>query len=569
MQSTLPEAFSQFIAKHHSPENPDFQCLIKNLCEVTENGSSCLSIKSDDKLSYAKCLELLNCDGADSAVGSPGSNSPIILSPNGDLFLQRYYLYEKRVFNAIDAAARNGATPSNDPIEQEIKKLFPDDNSADQAKAARCALTNRLCIITGGPGTGKTTTVVKILQLLRQFNYFSHPSDCLLLAPTGKAADRLRQSILGGLNYQKIPVEDFPTETSTIHRALGWRPNNIEFRHNAGNPLNTKVVVVDETSMVALPLMARLLDAIPEDARIILLGDKNQLSSIQVGTVLSDLISAAEQTSHPIKNCTITLKKSWRTSGSVGEACDAIRDNNAPLAWKIITKSPEGTPGSIIQADPPENLHQALEQHVKKHWLPVLLDDSMNEMEKIQGIDQFRILTPTHQGPYGVLAINKTINSILAEHGIPNASSPWYHGRSVIVQRNDYNLGIYNGDVGLTLVDTSLPHTAASSSEYSSLCVHFKRGDELKKIPPALLPECSTAWALTIHRTQGSEYDHILLIIPPHKESKILSRELLYTGLSRAKKSATIWCTEDSLHQAINTTVQRASGLTSMFSSSS
>jgi len=569
LQVMLSQHFSHFLAQNHCSDHSEFEQLVKKLCEVSESGSSCLDLNNNEPLTFSEWKEILLCDAEGSAVGSPGSDTPLILTPEGKLFLQRYYLHENTVFKVIDHAAR--ATPqeiSNDTLKR-VEELFTTLEGNDQASAAISAIKHRLTIISGGPGTGKTTTVVKILSLLRELGQFTLPSDCLLLAPTGKAADRLRQSIIGGLEGLKtfnVSVEDFPSETSTIHRALGWKPNSIEFRHHAQNPLNAKVVVVDETSMVDLPLMARLLNAIPSDAKIILLGDKNQLASIDVGTVLNDLMDASEQTTHPISECSINLRKSWRTTGAISEACNAIRDGKADEAWKTITTSSQ-TPeelGAIILEKPPKNLHAALLPFVKKHWLPALLNPDLSTAEKLKTIDKFRILTPTHNGPYGVKAINQTVDKILMTHGIPNPKRDiWYVGRSVIVQSNDYTLGIFNGDIGLTLPSQSQP---------DALNVYFKSGDEIKEISPALLPETDTAWALTIHRTQGSEYEHILLIVPPSSDpenpSKILSRELLYTGLSRAKQSATLWCTEESLSQTVDTTVQRASGLTSMFHTS-
>jgi len=561
----LSHSFSQFLATQHRPSHPDFQELVKELCELTENGSSCLDLTKQEKHSLAEWKNILQCDQNGSAVGSPGTHTPLILTPNDKLFLQRYHLHETNVFNAIDHAAQSESGELTAEMRSRVEALFKTINGNDQAAAALSALKNRLTIISGGPGTGKTTTVVDILQLLREFGHFSLPSDCLLLAPTGKAADRLRQSIINGLNDKKRPTDDFPTDTATIHRALGWVPGSIEFRHHAGNPLNAKVVVIDETSMVDLPLMARLLDAIPNTAKIILLGDKNQLSSIDVGTVLNDLMDASDQTTHPITQCSVTLRKSWRTTGAINDACAAIRDGHSADAWEIITKSSNTAssadspvPGAIIQQSPPANLHAAITTFVESYWLPVIQNEQLTPLEKIQQIDQFRILTPTHKGLYGVLSINQIVDKILAAHGIPQRDI-WYPGRSVIVQSNDYSLGIYNGDIGLTLQDENNPE---------AIKVCFQSGDDIQQIAPALLPECATAWALTIHRTQGSEYNHILLIIPPNhgdQQSKILSRELLYTGLSRAKQSATLWCTEETLTQTINTTVQRASGLSDMF----
>lgn len=555
----LASHFSKFLEQHHSPSSPEFRPLVHQLCELTDSGSSCLDLCQLTQYSLEEWNTLLDCDGEKSAVSSPGGSTPLILTPDGKIYLQRYYLHEQHVFNAIDRASRTPCDKISDATLKRVEKLFVTLENNDQASAALCALKNRLSIISGGPGTGKTTTVVKILQLLHESGHYNHPSDCLLLAPTGKAADRLKQSVVEGLKRTNQPSENIPTDTSTIHRALGYKQGSIEFRHNANNPLNAKVVVIDETSMVDLPLIARLMDAISDQTRIILLGDKNQLASIQVGTVLSDLMEASQSTKHPILQCSVTLRKSYRTLGAISATCDAIRDGDSDLAWKTIqdsTANPE-LEGTIFQTPPPSQLRTALTSFVLQHWLPVLRNEELDELEKIQQIDRFRILTPTHRGPYGVQAVNQIIDQILSSHGIPKRDI-WYHGRSVIVQQNDYALGIYNGDIGLTLED--------SHKENSAINVYFRTGDELKKIPPTLLPQCNTAWALTIHRTQGSEYDHILLIIPPSEDSKILSRELLYTGLSRAKISATLWCSEESLRQTINTTIQRASGLSDMFS---
>lgn len=577
----LAHHFSQLIADHHSSKDPVFRDIVRRLCELTESGSSCINLHLKNERSIKQWKSLLSRDQAGSAVVSPGGSAPLILTDDGFLYLQRYYLHEHSVFQKIDTAARTEANTVEEKTLSQLNEILGSPDENDQAKAALCALRNRLTIISGGPGTGKTTTVVSILELLRTSGHLTSAEDCLLLAPTGKAADRLKQSILSGIKFKNYDAKNFPTETSTIHRALGYRHGCIEFKHHGQNPLQAKVVVVDETSMVDLPLMARLLDAIADDARIILLGDQNQLASVQVGSVLSDLMQAARHDAplcenpelplfdappHPISNCTVTLTTSHRTKGPVNTVCDAIRDGNADAAWHEITSSPEDVTGAIIQTPPAANLRSALNGFVAQHWLPVLRDDDLSISEKIKGIDQFRILCPTHKGLYGVESINQTIDQILSAHGIPKRDT-WYPGRSVIIQQNDYGAGIFNGDIGLTWPHEDDSKSSETKPEIapSSLSVHFQTGDKIKSIAPSLLPSCQTAWALTIHRTQGSEYDHILIIVPPSEDSKILTRELLYTGLSRAKKSATLWCTEESLRSTIGQTVQRASGLAEMF----
>lgn len=549
----LAKHFSDFLSKRHQPASRDFASLIERLSEAVEAGSSCLDLRSHKKHSLEDWNAILATDADSSTVASPGGNSPLILTDEGRLYLQRYYLHEKGIFGKVQQWLSQPVDKVGASTKKLYQQYFPDSEGDDQALAAMTALQRRFTIISGGPGTGKTTTVLKVLLLLREQGYFSDPSDCLLLAPTGKAADRLRQSILGGISQLEMLPIDLPTEAATIHRALGFRPGSIEFRHNADNPLSAKVVVIDESSMVDLPLMHRLLDAISDDARIILLGDKNQLASVQVGTVLSDFMEAAEAGDCLLSKSTITLQKSFRTQGPINAACAHIRDGDADAAWETVLASPKDVTGATVFQALPSRLRNALTPFVETHWLPILKNSELSAAEKIKGIDNFRILTPTHKGPYGIAAINQAVEQILASHGI-DTQQVWYPGRSVLVQHNDHSLGIYNGDTGLTGTDAE-----------GNPSVSFAGAEGTRSFSPARIPEVHTAWALTIHRTQGSEYQHILLVIPPVEDSPILSRELLYTGLSRAKKSATLWCTEQSFKQTVGSTVQRASGLSAMF----
>lgn len=545
------EHFAKFLSKRHQPYSKDFYHLVRQLSEAVEAGSSCLHLKHHKRHSLAEWLDILQPDAELSTVCSPGGNAPVVLTEQGHLYLQRYYLHELGIFEKLSQWISQPLDSISAATKKKFNELFPEKN--DQSLAAETALKRRFTIISGGPGTGKTTTVLKILILLSKQGYYSEPTDVLLLAPTGKAADRLKQSILGGIaDLGELPL-DLPHESSTIHRTLGFRPGTIEFRHNATNPLAAKVVVIDESSMVDLPLMQRLLDAIPATARIILLGDKNQLASVQVGTVLSDIMEAADSSKTALKQCSVTLRKSYRTQGPINATCGHIKNGDTDAAWDTLTSSSADEIGATIQQELPRQLRSKLTPFVEQHWLPILKDDNLTPEQKLEGIDRFRILCPTHKGPYGIAAINQAVEQILASNGF-DTQQVWYAGRSIIIQQNDHALGVYNGDTGLVL----------AGDEDNSL-VHFSSADELRSFSPSRLPEAKTAWALTIHRTQGSEYDHILLVIPPVEDSPILSRELLYTGLSRAKKSATVWCSEDSFKQTINATVQRASGLSAMF----
>lgn len=552
----IAQHLSRLLSKHHLHATPTFHKLIQSLMEELELGSSCCDVSQLD-IPLDEALATLACDQPGSVVGSLNSHTPLILTDQHLLYLQRYALYEDEISSTIKALLDDTSSPTVPDLEPQLTELFGTIEDNDQATAARRAILHNFSIISGGPGTGKTTTVLNILKLLQQNDVFQHADDVLLIAPTGKAADRLRQSIIAGIERSRFDSTNFPTNTSTIHRALGFKHSSIEFKHGVDFPLSAKVVIVDETSMVDMTLMAKLLRAIQAGTKVILLGDKHQLASVAVGSVLGDLIAVSENTDSALHPVVTTLRKSYRTQGAIQQACQAVKDGDADAAWKIATQSSDATDdtdGAIHIASLPTQLTNALRSLVKTHWLPHLKNNQLSHEEKLQAIDAFRILCPTHAGPFGIESINAAVESILKSEGI-DTSEHWYEGRSIIVQKNDNAIGIFNGDTGLTL------------RENNETVICFNAAEGVRLITPALLPEVKTAWALTIHRTQGSEYNHILLILPPAKEgSKILSRELLYTGLSRAKKSATIWSDEASLTAAIDTTVQRASGLSAMFS---
>lgn len=519
--------------------------------EALEMGSSCCDISQLD-IPLDQALNALACDKPGSVVGSLNSNNPLILNDQHLLYLQRYSLYEAEISTKIKALLNDKTNLPDADLEPQLKDLFGELAGNDQAIAAYRAIQYNFSIISGGPGTGKTTTVLNILKLLQQNKVFSYADDVLLIAPTGKAADRLRQSIESGLRDRGIDSTDFPTKTSTIHRALGYRHSSIEFRHSEDFPLSAKVVIVDETSMVDMTLMAKLLRAIQLGTKVILLGDKHQLASVDVGSVLGDLIAISEIPDSPLHPVVTTLSKSFRTQGAIQKACEAVKGGDAELAWNIVVESNNSetvNDGDIHLADLPNHLSTALRSMVKTHWIPHLKNAQLSPEEKLRATDSFRILCPTHAGPYGLEAINAAVESILKSEGI-DTSDHWYDGRSVIVQKNDNSMGIFNGDTGLTL------------RENDETIVFFNSAEGVRSIVPALLPEVKTAWALTIHRTQGSEYNHILIILPPGSEQhQFTSRELLYTGLSRAKKSATIWTSKDTFQKAVNQQVSRASGM--------
>ncbi len=561
----LADHFSKFLSREHRVENHQLDTLFADLSRAVDAGSSCLNLAeyfAHQELDEQHTREALACDKDGSAVSSGAGFSPLVLAEDR-LYLRRYYHFESQLAAKLRSFSQQDSTSALDVETALLDKLFPPlDGEVDyQRKAAELAMKSRLTIISGGPGTGKTTTVVKILTLLKSAAAFTSPEQVMILAPTGKAADRLRQSILSGINYIQATgeisstlLDQLPSETATIHRALGYRPGKLEFRHGANHPLQTQLVIIDEASMVDLPLMKRLLDAIPDNARIIMLGDQHQLSSIQVGTVLADLMAAAEDGSSCVSANCVTLQKSYRTSGPVKACCEAIRDGEANEAWDTVLAGNTNDAGSISHEKVPHQLISKLTPWVKKFWLPVIQDTSLLPAEKLDLIDQFRILTPIHRGPYGVAAVNAAVDRALYQAGI-NTEREWYAGRSIIIGQNDHQLGLYNGDTGLCLPDPTKP---------GKFMIVLRSADGVRTIDPARLPKHQTAWALTIHRTQGSEYNNILMIVPPVDDFPMLSRELMYTGLSRAKNHAHLWTSERHFKFAIEQKVNRASGLAPM-----
>lgn len=540
-----------FLSKHHCAAGEPFRQILTELSDALEAGSSCLPLEQS-LLSKEGLREALACGQEGSVVGHSGASTPLILHED-KLYFSRYFSYEKEIADSLLKRLENSGSLSSD-LESQLSALFTDK---DQAEAARKALCNSFSIISGGPGTGKTTTVRNILLLLQQNGDYQDASEVLMLAPTGKAADRLRQSLKNGSDSGD--VESLPTETHTIHRALGGRPGSVNFRHDQGNPLPARIVIIDESSMVPLPLMAKLIRALPQDAKLILLGDQFQLNSVEVGSVLADLISSHEDPTSPMHHAVTILRKSYRNQGSIHDACEAIKSGDPTAFFSLLSESENGklTEDKLLHLSPlPYPIQPSLEPLIKEHWVPVLTTSDLSIEDRLQRIDDFRILTPTHHGPHGIEAVNQTVEAILRSAGVDTAD-PWYEGRSVIVQENDHHLGIYNGDTGLCVTTEKGERKVAFPSADSA--------EGIRLLSPTILPAVSTAWALTIHRTQGSEYNNILLILPELGEdtdaSSLTTRELLYTGLSRTKAQASLWATPETLTRTIENQALRASGL--------
>jgi exodeoxyribonuclease V alpha subunit len=400
-----------------------------------------------------------------------------------------------------------------------------------------------------------------------------------VVAPTGKAAARLAESIQlvkAGLRCDESIKAALPTETRTIHRLLGVREGSPYFRHDAANPLAVDVVVVDEASMVDLALMAKLFAAIPRHARVILLGDKDQLASVEAGAVLGDLclpsqvnrftpeFSAdftsltgetlpSESVALTATNAFVQLHRNYRfaTGSGLRQLSEAVNAGDADGAVRLL-RGLTATDGVTWNESPsPARLREALRDQVLAGYRSYL--EAIEPADALRQLSRFRILGAVRHGPWGVERLNRLVEEILAAEGLivrePNEAN--YRGRPVQVTRNDYDLRLFNGDVGLML----------AAENDASLRIVFPDADNtVRSLAPQRLPEHETVFAMTVHKSQGSEFERVLLVLPD-AASPVVTRELLYTGLTRARAHVELWSTEATLRQAVATPVRRASGL--------
>ncbi|MEE3879524.1 exodeoxyribonuclease V subunit alpha [Vibrio sp. YYF0003] len=463
-----------------------------------------------------------------------------------------------------------------------------------QKVAAAVALTRRFAVISGGPGTGKTTTVTKLLAALIEQASQEKNLTIKLVAPTGKAAARLTESI--GKAVQELPVSPelkakIPTESSTLHRLLGAIPNSAEFRHNKQNPLHLDILVIDEASMVDLPMMYKVVDALPKHARLILLGDKDQLASVEAGAVLGDICSfhalgyGKEQASaiakltgfdtlahssnsaSSIADSLCMLQKSYRfdARSGIGQLAKAVNLGSAASVDNVWARDFSDIEHFALSSQNYNQMMQTLVQEYGRYLKRIgqqEQDPNTGEPETLtrkakavlDTFNQCRLLCAIREGDFGVAGINQRIEKALAARKLIKVQDEiWYHGRPVMVTRNDHGLGLYNGDIGICMRD--------DSEEEQRLKVFFELPDgSVKSVLPSRVPEHETAYAMTIHKSQGSEFDYTLMILPPDF-SPILTRELIYTGITRAKKRLALYAELNVLKRGIKVKTTRASGL--------
>lgn len=528
------------------------------------------------------------------AVGEDGpAGRPLRLL--GDLlYLERYWQEEELVRREFTARAGPVAAVDPDRLCAALDRLLGDPGAERQRLAAAVAALRPVAVIAGGPGTGKTTTVAALLAVLHDLHRATAPPGApalrvALAAPTGKAAARLTQSVAEA--HGRLPETDRAAvagaTASTLHRLLGSRGTSGRFRHHRGNRLPHDLVVVDETSMVSLTMMARLLEAVRPDARLVLVGDPEQLASVEAGAVLGDLAAAggraepalqdalaacgAFRVDRPVpasgtagtpapaepgppvvvRNGVVRLERNWRFGGTIADFAAAVQDDDADAAVALLRRGAADL--SFVDGDAAEIEPSRLDtfrQDVVRAAVDVIgAADAGDSARALRVLDDHRVLCAHRRGPHGVARWTAEIERwIETERPGFAAEAPWYPGRPLLVTTNDYDLGLFNGDTGV-VVRTASGRRAVFARDNSSVAFE-----------PARLGGVGTVHAMTVHRSQGSQFRRITVVLPP-ADSPLMTRELLYTAVTRAKEAVRIIGTEEAVRAAIGRPAGRASGL--------
>lgn len=514
--------------------------------------------------------------------------TPLVLAGNR-LYLRRYWHYEQITQACIMQRLQPVRDSLPSSLSERLQRLFPTSSESPDWQKISCvlALRARFAIITGGPGTGKTTTLTKLLALLihlaQEDSENPKTLNILLAAPTGKAAARVSESIakaLDNLAVDESIKQSIPRKASTLHRLLGSRHDSRSFLHNRYNPIVADIVIVDEASMIDLEMMASLLETLPANAQLILLGDKDQLASVEAGSVMGDLCRGAEQAAYDaatlawiadyagerlkpaaalgsaINQQIIMLRHSHRFDehSGIGQLARAVNQGDALQAQAILSDTghypdllpePRADYFALRQHPTADAANSLLRKLVINegglgygYYLARICDCRPKTAERcdewalqvLAAFDAFQVLSALRRGPWGVEGLNQRIEEWLFAR---SKQALWYEGRPVMITRNDYNLGLMNGDIGIALRDSS-----------GKLKVAFPNTDPLaalkiRWVSPMRLPDVETAFAITVHKSQGSEFNHVALVLPENI-SPVITRELIYTGITRAKESFTL-----------------------------
>ncbi len=510
-------------------------------------------------------------------------DAPLVFE-HGLLYLRRYREYERRLALALQRiASRPLAATDPAALAALFAVLFPQARESvdHQARAAAVALRHPLVLVTGGPGTGKTTTIARVLALLAaQALQAGQPApQVALAAPTGRAAERMAESLraavtqLRGLGVEDAVCDALPVSGSTLHRLLGVIPDSPRFRHHADNPLPFDVVVVDEASMIDLPLMTKLVEAIGAGTRLLLLGDPDQLPSVEAGDVLSAILQASGDgqglsaddaaalqpllaaanlqpvvPALPFAGRRVQLLRGYRQSDALDLAplAAAVRAGDSGTALALLRA------GTLAGVHFHENVLDPMEQHrdaLLAHWRA--LGDAADPAQALAQAGRLRLLTALREGPQGARGLNERIEALLAGSARAGAGPRYFHGRLLLVTENSYRHRLFNGDIGICLRDDSGAVVAWFAGEAAG---------QPRAFHPAALPAHESAFAMTVHKAQGSEFDAVWLQLP-RRDTRVLSRELIYTGMTRARQSLHLLGSEEVLTAALGRHASRLSGL--------
>lgn len=478
--------------------NDSLYRLVLHVSERTRNGVIAAALADVPGLDRAALH-------ASPVVGQPGDYRPLVITDTY-AWLYRYWQYEQRLAECINSRLDPDAPAFYLP------PALPSDESGGMLEIPR------LLIISGGPGTGKTTTVTRILAHLQHQGIAA--SRILLAAPTGKAAMRMQESIRE--TRQRLGLTgEMPEQASTLHRLLGYVPNRVGFRHDAGYPLPADVVIVDEASMIDISLMTHLFEALAPQTCLILLGDRDQLASVETGSIFRDMCTAPA-----LQGNIVLLLQSYRFSdeNGIGQLARAIRSANSGRLLEILA-SPDYPDATLDESG------MGLDTRVlRRGWQDYVEAVNGGNVDAVfHAFNALRILTPLRKGRFGVETLNAWVDGVM-QRLLPvsaNTSRPWYAGRPVMVTQNDYRQNLFNGDIGIALPNAR-----------GDLGVWFPTGEagQYRVLASIRLPAHETAWAMTVHKSQGSEFARVLLILPESDDLPLLGRELLYTAVTRARQ---------------------------------
>lgn len=559
------------------------------LAQKMLEGHVCLDLQSKDAAHQFSDQNLIQELEQSALVGDGLQPTPFVLH-QGKLYTHRNFSYESSFIQKIIALCNQEDLALRIEKLSEMKSLVdslfsvedksPPNRIDWQKIACLCSFLHRFSIITGGPGTGKTTTVSKLLMLFLSEN----PNyKVVMAAPTGKAASRMRESLIHSLSF--APERISPAiidiikslESSTLHRLLGYRKDSIHFTHGIDKPLNADIIIIDESSMIDMSLFKKLCDAIdPKRSRLILLGDRNQLASVESGSVFGDLcadtrvinrfdeqltavlsqfgihMDAARHPSikHPLTHHIVELQESRRFNSQrgIGKFSKAILEHNeAEIRAFFDSENEEEI--SIFTGNSKEKIETFLRTQIEAYAAEKNIETALSR------INQYKVICATRKGKYGVESLNALAEEYLKSRTELVASSPLYENQLIMVTQNQPELGIYNGDIGLIRYPTN-------ESDAEQLAAFFPSSEQpYLQISPARITQWEPAFAITIHKSQGSEFEEVMICLPSDEGTMLLTRELIYTAITRAKHRALLIAEEDVLLQAAGNEVQRISGI--------